>query len=264
MATRKEEDYCKTAFDDYLRHRLGVLDGVWEAEPNGETTAPDFCLRHGGRTYAVEVTTLMTQFQQAAGGRISDQGIWKMTGDLAERAEQEATARGLLRGVYVLTVDGPYDTFPQAKREIQEHLLRFIAETRETDQMEMGLTPFQTSSGQRYFLQKTGTHENLVEITMCGDGGEWDWRVVDELYFLVEDAITSKARKLQGVQVPWVLLLLDRHHGATPKEYVKVRDRLAGDEGKGLPLSRFHSVYIIHGQQQVIPVYLSGNRDRDG
>src|SRR5438552_734997 len=120
MAIRPEEEFCQKAFSDYLHGPQQIHGEVWEPEPNGSKTAPDFHLRHGGLTHAVEVTALMTQYEQAEGGPVSELGIWMTTERLADEVEKQAIEQGLLNGAYVLTLDGPYDFFHASKKEIKE------------------------------------------------------------------------------------------------------------------------------------------------
>jgi hypothetical protein len=255
MATRKEEAVCQEAFDGYLRGQHADHSVAWEPEPNGEKTPPDFHLHFGRHCYAVEVTTLMTQYEQSAGRPISDRGIWKMTEDLAQEVEDQTLQEGSLRGVYVLTVDGPYDNYFVAKREIKQLLLEFIRQTKDQERIERGMKPLQTPAGHRVFLEKWGTQENCVGIIMHGDGSEWDWKVVEELYSLVARAVTEKAHKLRAVPKPKVLLLLDAHHLATERESQEVGARIAGEDEKGVPIREFHSVYLIGLQAKVLPLY---------
>jgi hypothetical protein len=258
MATRVEEQFCQGAFADFLRVEHQIHGAVWEAEPNGEKTVPDFYLHHGGQRYAVEITGLMTQYEQTDGGSVSELGIWKAAERLADEVEREATARGLLRGLYVLTLHGPYDSFKGSRKDIKRTLLDFIENTQDIDQVPMPRRLSLTPSGQYYFLQKVGGQANLVGLVVLGDGEDWGWSVAAELLSLVQDAIVSKADKLRCIPLPWVLLLLDRHYDATAREYANIRDRLSGPEWDSSILQQFHSIYMISGQSQVFPLYPPG------
>ena len=256
MAIRVEEHFCKEAFAEFLRAEYQVHGAVWETEPNGEKTVPDFHLHHVGQTYTVEVTGLMTQYEQARGGSVSELGIWKAGERLADEVEREATAQGLLHGVYVLTLDGPYDLFHRSRKDIKKDLMDFIANTRGVDRVPMPPRPSVTASGQPYFLQKVGSQANLVGLAMLGDGEGWGWSVAAELQSLVQEAIVSKAEKLRSVLPPRVLLLLDCQQVATVREYADVRDRLSGAEWEDSSiLQEFHSIYIINGRSQVFTLY---------
>ena len=92
---------------------------------------------------------------------------------------------------------------------------------------------------------------------MMGDGEGWGWSIVAELASLVQGAVASKAKKLRDILPPWVLLLLDRHHLATAREYAKVRDQLAGESDSSI-LRQFHSVYVVNGRSEVFPLYPRG------
>jgi hypothetical protein len=256
MAIRVEEQFCQKAFTDFLRAEHKVHSAVWEIEPNGEKTVPDFHLHHGSVTYAVEVTGLMAQYDQTEGQPVSELGIWKATERLADEVEREATDQGSLHGIYILTLDGPYEFFHRSRKDIKKALTDFIANTQGIDQVPMPLSPSVTPSGQSYFLHKVGSQENLVGVVMLEDGAGWGWSVTAGLLSMVQGAIVSKAVKLRSISPPWVLLLLDRHHIATARDYADVRNRLSSTEWDSSILQEFHSIYIINGRSQVFPLYL--------
>lgn len=173
MSKRPEEEFCRDVFTEFLRAEHGLQDVLWEHEPNGKATAPDFHLHFGGRTFAIEVTAIMTMYNQTDRAPVSELGIWNATGRLAEQVEREAIATGALRGTYILTVDGPYDEFFKAMKELKRELVEFIVETKALDKVPMTVPPLVTSSGLRYLLEKCGPEENQVGIAMIDDGGAW-------------------------------------------------------------------------------------------
>jgi hypothetical protein len=256
MTVRPEEELCQKAFERYLQAQHGIRDTEWEPEPNGETTVPDFHMHHGGLTYAVEITALMTQSDQAEGEPVSKLGIWKTTERLAGEIEQEAIKQGLLRGGYTLTMTGPYHFFRRSRNELKEVLMDFIARTRDIDEVRWPRVPSVTRSGQHYFLQKESNgRKNFVEISTLGDDGGWSSNIVEELSSLVQDAIASKVEKLRAVPPPRVLLLLDRYYLATDREYADVRDRLLWPGCDYPALHQFQSIYLIHGDNEVFLLY---------
>src|SRR5262249_3986207 len=133
MAMLADEDFSKKAFADYLKSQHGIQSPAWEAEPNGKATVPDFHLHYRSLTYAVEVTALMSQYEQEKGNTISELGIWNSTERLADEVEREAMEKGLLRGAYILTLDGPYNFFNSSRKEIKNLLMDFISSTRCVD-----------------------------------------------------------------------------------------------------------------------------------
>ena len=98
MAMRTDEQFCQEAFGAYLRVRHSVLPDEWVQEPRGQKTPPDFHLYWHGVTFAVEVTGLMSQYEQTEGASISELGVWKTTERLAQEVEREARNAGLLHG----------------------------------------------------------------------------------------------------------------------------------------------------------------------
>ena len=75
MAMRTDEQFCQEAFGAYLRVRHSVLPDEWVQEPRGQKTPPDFHLYWHGVTFAVEVTGLMSQYEQTEGASISELGV---------------------------------------------------------------------------------------------------------------------------------------------------------------------------------------------
>jgi hypothetical protein len=255
MTIREDEKFCQEAFAKYL-HDQYLIQGKWVPKPNGEKKVPDFHMHYGCLTYAVEVTGLMTQYEQSEGRPIPERGILESLDSLANEVEKEANKKGLLRGNYILTLDGPYDSFRISKKEIKKILLDFIAKTQCIDKVPGTMNPLATPSGQTYFLEKAGLHKNvLVGYVFVGDNEGWSSNVEAELSSLIQCAISSKANKLQNISPPWVLLLLDRHHLARAMEYAIIRDHLASPDFDSSTLRKFDSVYIINGHGQVFPLY---------
>jgi hypothetical protein len=253
MTSKEVEEYCRGAFDEYLRDEMGVDETSWRPEPNGKTTPPDYHLSQGGVMYAVEVTALFTQYEQENGESLSDHGLWEVATRLVKEVEQQARSEGRLRGSYMLTLQGPYHNFLQSKKEVKKELFDFISRTREDDTV--ALTPYHLPCGQNFFLWKVGTRVDRVGLGTHADGTEWDWGVVAGLRRRVESAVADKTYKLRGIPAPWVLLLLDTDPFSQEIDYDDLRDELAAP-GKHLDaLSKFHSVYMVHRSGLVFPLY---------
>ncbi|HQU44931.1 MAG TPA: hypothetical protein PK867_19100 [Pirellulales bacterium] len=134
-------------------------------------------------------------------------------------------------------------------KEVKKLLFEFIANTKALDQVPMTVPPLVTSSGLRCLLQKCGPEENQVGIAMMDDGEAWGYAIARQLSDLVQAAIATKSRKLSSSTFPCVLLLLDRHHLGTQREYDVVRDDLAS-LGDASPVNAFHSIYLLNGQRR--------------
>ena len=51
------------------------------------------------------------------------------------------------------------------------------------------------------------------------------------------------------------MLLVDCEFINGQREIVEVTERLAAEAGKGLPLEKFHSIYIIDREERVFPLH---------
>lgn len=260
MSKRPEEEFSEEVFTEFLKAEHGVQDMEWKHEPNGETTSPDFHLRCGGRTFAVEVTAIMTTYEQTGRQPVSDLGIWKATERLAEEVEREAIAAGALRGTYILTIDGPYDEFFKGLKELKKLLFEFVAQTTTLNRVPMTVPPLVTSSGVRYLLEKCGPEGNQVGIAMMDDGEAWGYEIAKQLSNLVRAAVGTKAGKLSPSKFPCVLLLLDRYHLGTEREYELVRNDLA-EPGDASPVNAFHSIYLLDGQRRIFALHPRAGAD---
>lgn len=262
MALRVDEEYGRASFERYLRDRAGLTDATWQPFPYGESKPPDLGLRLGGITYGVEITSLFTQYAQEDGSTLSEQTVWKATERLTDEVERNAAALGILRGGYVLTVDGPYDTFLRSKKQVRKYLMDFIASTRELDETRPEIVFQELSSGQRCAVNKWASQTDWVAAAMHSDGGGWDWSIVNELTLLVEAAVVSKARKLRNVPPPCILLLLDRHHVARLEDYLGVRQAVLPTwAAPGSVAKVFHSIYLIQAAGDVFPLLVGEGLD---
>ena len=253
MPSKPEEEFCKGAFQNHLQDQHGVRDADWVPEPNGATTPPDYRLSYGGKSFSVEITALMPKHDQISSNPVPELGIWKKTESFAAEIQQEAIDSGLLRGTYVLTLVGPYDSFRQSLNQLRQHLKKFIEMTRDSDQVPWEKNPFE-ASGQRYFIQKYCDEGNQIAIATMGNGDKWGWSVEEELRSLAEEAITTKASKLRNVPQPWILLLLDCYHNATAIDCERVGAHLFTTDGNANILRQFHSIYIIDPHRHVFPL----------
>jgi hypothetical protein len=254
VAPRADEEHARLSFDLHLRQVAGITDATWEPFPNGENMPPDFYLRLGDDTFAVEVMSLFTQYGQG-GDSVSEESIWKATERLTDEVEIEAAQAGILHGGYVLTLDGPYDNFFHSKKQLRSLLLKFITDTQGVAATPGALEFVELPSGQRCAVNKYESASDWVAAAIFSDGGDWNWEVVTELRMLLDDAVSKKAWKLRGVPQPWVLLLLDRHHFARSQEYDRVRQALEPGWGTaGSPAQCFRSINIVQANGEVFPM----------
>lgn len=239
---RPEEEFCRKAFQAYLEG-LGHLSLGWTEEPNGPSKPPDYQLDVAGGSYAVEVTTLMSQHPQSAGRPVSDRGIWRAAERMVGKVEARLAASGLLHGLVELRLIEPFDHLIRSLSELETEVERFLRSE------EVSTPTRNTVSGQRFDLRKWGGDEPLVAITTTT--GDWDCRIRSELLVLVKQAVAAKAKKLRGELRARVLLLLDLHLLSNPKLLAHSRFELAQQEDIAEAVAQFQSIFVVRHDRSV-------------
>src|SRR5262252_7294686 len=171
MALRSDEEFTRESFDRYLRAN-GVNGPVWRPHPCGESKPPDAELVLGYITYSVEITSLVTQYEQADGNTVPEVSIWRATTEMTKSVQDDLASAGLLRGSYVLTVDGPYDRFFKSMRLIRKRLVDFIISTKDCSETPRELVFELLPSGARFAINKYASLDDWVAAAMYSDGGD--------------------------------------------------------------------------------------------
>ena len=209
---------------------------------------PDYWLSIGTQRFAVEVTTLVTEYSQAGKTPASEIGIGASIARLCEAIEASAKEAGILRGLYVLCFEPPFDNFFPSKRAIADQAREFIAKTKDSPQT--GFMPCRAPEGQQFLIQKTSAQTCGVGHAMGSSSGGWAGDVEIQVQSLLDQVIAEKAGKLEGVKEPKILLLLDEYFCAD----ATVHERCCKNV-KAAP--SFRAIFLVTEAERVSRIYPS-------
>ena len=228
---RKDEQFARSTFDRHLK-ALGLLNVRWRAGRN----PPDYYIRAGSLSFAVEVTQIMESVDLGT-HRVTERGAQAALSALEAEIEAAAREAGTLNGSYALHLS-PIPNLRAARPSILRRALDYIDRTRnqETADAEV-IAPSIRGRGIR--IQKIQSSTTLVgSITSIG-GAKWRVEVQHELTSLLTTAVDRKVTRLRRVRLPKVLLLVDAY------SYAESTDWATCSAACGL--EAFHTVARTHG-----------------
>jgi hypothetical protein len=238
---RADEEFSKSKFNEFLQQFVATPEITWENGP--ESQAPDYYLHLTGLTYAVEVTILVDEAQQAFIG-------W-LDGFVTE-VEATARDRDLLHGMYAVKFPYWVDRFREIEDEVKRALLDYIGNTRNTTTAPEAVV-FKFSNRQFCSIEKLHSGVNRIGWT-GGYGGKSELEVSMEICRLLEQRVSNKIRLLQGIRHPKILLLYDLYHWATPEAFYACIPRLSS------LLNSFHTVCVVLSNREAFILH-SESRD---
>lgn len=238
---RQDEEFCKHTFHSFLAHFYRSDNLFWEpVSPCQEP--PDYYLRILNQRYAVEVTTVMEppspNHWQAPSAEESR--LYR----LVKRVERQAEQRGHMQGSYVVE-GGPVDNFGTCQRKLRQALLEYIRRTREP--IEAPRVVLHRSRRSEWAIRKYARYRNVIKLVAPkGLGDHWREEVCCRLRERIAERLDTKAKKLQGLSMPVILLLFDQYHYARRSAWTEA--------SSALDLDQFHTVVRISdgGRAQIL------------
>ena len=197
------EAMARDAFRNALQ-RAGVRDTRWRRgrEP------PDYYLRVGGRSYAVEVTRVMEE-HTAAGVPIPTHGVRASLERLSQAIEREALRAGILSGSYGMTL-APVPNLRCVAPQLIAQALRYIGATRLVAHAPRTIL-VALPQGRKIAIQKVGASPNRVAGIMLIGPVKRGPLVQQELIRLLSECLERKRKSLSRVRLPCVLLHVDSY-----------------------------------------------------
>lgn len=200
---RRGEAMARDAFRQALR-AAGVGGMGWRrgAEP------PDYYLRVGGASYAVEVTRVM---ERHAVGSLSlpTHGVRASLEELARAVERAALRAKVLSGSYSMTLS-PVQNLRAMAPPLINGALRYIAETRFVSEAPRAIL-LVLREGRKIAIRKVGPSPDRVDGVIFIGSVKRAHRVHQDLVRLLGESMAKKAARLSHVRLPRVLLLVDSY-----------------------------------------------------
>jgi hypothetical protein len=208
MKQNPEEKRCKAAFDEFLKQKETKTIN-WS--PGDEP--PDFYVHCYGKKFAVEVTSIMSQYTLAK-QPISSIGVHKSLNNLLEDIKRQAKEQNCLHGAYQVRLQ-PIKDFSANKSIIEKRVLSYIERTKckpyETEEM-----IFSPTGDRLCLIKKHHDEQNYIGgIIFDNLGQPWEGIIKEELTGLLNESLGNKVHKLRNIDEPIILLLWDDYHRAT-------------------------------------------------
>ena len=192
---------ARDAFRVSLR-AAGVLDARWRRgrEP------PDYYLRVGLASYAVEVTRIMEK-HAVGGSSHSTRGVRASLEQFSQTVEREALRAGVLSGTYCMTL-APVPNLRGIGPGLVAGAVEYIEATRVlATAPRVVLLPL--AQGRKIAIQKVAASPNHVGAVMLIGPVKRAHVVQDDLRRLIRESLERKRARLSRVRLPRVLLLID-------------------------------------------------------
>jgi hypothetical protein len=230
---RDDEEFAKQRFDDYLHNKISE---AIQWKDGNQNVPPDFYLTIGDEEFVVEVTALTEQIKLSARS-MPIRTLYGWCNDFVAEVKRKALEEGRLRGTYYINIFALHkNRNPQSVRKpLMRKLLELIANTQEEDQV--GSTPVEVDGIKYCSVQKTSRAGDNVFVGFYPGTVNWEIEALKGALQLLNNAVTSKAKRLQSFSQKKILLLL--------AEYPFVSAGVYRDFVHDVDLSQFHTVFIV-------------------
>jgi hypothetical protein len=197
----KGEAMARDAFGAFL-HAAGIPKVRWRRGRE----RPDYYLRIGRASYAVEVTRIMDE-HDVGGFAHSTHGVRASLRQLSQAVEREALRAGTLSGSYVMTL-APVPNLRRVRPELVAGALRYIDATRVVA-VAPSIVLMPLPLGRKIAIQKVAASPNQVGAGMLIGPVKRTHVVQDDLRRLIRESLEGKRVRLCRTRLPRVLLLID-------------------------------------------------------
>jgi hypothetical protein len=233
----KTEVIARNRFESWVRSHQPNAQLVWQFEPNGHTTPPDFLLTFNVRDFAVEVAVIM-RYVQVDGKPRSDHGLFASLSSFLKDIERECLNLGILRGVYLVGSEEAIQEFPRKRSKLRAELVGFIKNT----QFEQTTPPqvLLIEGMKACTVSKLGDKNSYIGLSQSYGG--WKPEVAPEICRVLRDEVDDKCRKLANIPKPHILILVDEFPLASPYVWF---DCLVNY----LPAHGFHTIFVVTEKQ---------------
>lgn len=225
---RRDEEFCKNAYDTFLRLQYQSNDIVWS---DGDEP-PDYYLNLCGVKFAVEVTSVLEK-ATLGNKNIDHLEIDKSIKSFIEDIQKDAIAKGFLNGAYIVRYK-PLMDFGKQKQFISTRIKDYLQRTQN-----VSAAPAEDIVGKGHlgwYIWKV--HSNKSYLTGTTEDAKWEGEAIDALCKLLNKALETKAKKLERISLPKILLLHDRFVWIDANQWRQYAAKLDC-------LDNFHTIFLV-------------------
>lgn len=201
---RRHELTTQQCFDKYLEVNYPGIARNWE-EP--EIDPPDWFLTLGNKRFAVEATSI-TDLINIGHSIVPSPAINFALSDFVDELETRAKERGILSGGYFVAL-APIPNLHEHKEELLSRFLQYIEDTQNDsspEELSLGYIRHNNIS-----ISKFNSERNYIGEAIQFDA-KWEGEAQDELNEYLKHSLDTKKSKLEQINEPIVLLILDAYH----------------------------------------------------
>lgn len=229
---RKDEEFAKRAFLKHLQ-RCGL-----NPKSMKDSERPDYILEVDAHCYAVEVTQVMQTFEFNE-CQFPSRNLNIALERFVQRIQDKARSLGVLSGKYLISLEAISD-FEETTPQIEERCLNYIERTQRDS---MALPEIVLDRDRfRWEIQKLSREGSSVGWADSTGDAMWSDEIRSELTDVLFNRLADKIVKLEHVEAPVILLLVDDYHLADPDDWLNA-----------IPAchrQRFHTVARVHGDYE--------------
>lgn len=236
MSKRKDEEFCKTKFDEFIKKISKAGSIRWE-DVDQKDEPPDYYLYLNDVKYAVEISALIEKID--IGNRILPHFvIISSLRKLVDEVETEARKKRFLKGTYIVKFSQPINNLEKVGNHLFNNLLTHIKATQYKN-TSAEYTVFKQGI-RKCTIEKLNDLDNKI-YKMGPNQAKWGGEIAKEICALLEERLIEKYSLLRGTLDPKILLLYDAYYFAEPKVFKACLNKLSH-------LDFFHTIFITKGE----------------
>ena len=200
---RRHELTTHQCFDMYLKENYPGIERIWE-EP--EIDPPDWFLTLGKNRFAVEATSI-TDLINIGHSIVPSPSVNFALSDFVDELETRAKERGILSGGYCVAL-APIPNLHEHKEDLLSKFLQYIEDTQNISspkELSLGYVRHNNIS-----IRKFNSDQNYIGEVIQFDA-KWEGEAKDALNEYLKNSLDTKKSKLEQINEPIVLLILDAY-----------------------------------------------------
>lgn len=235
------ESICKGIFERHLIERYPSARLRWRRYPNGRYAPPDYRLKIGKLSFAVEITRFKDELD-CNGKRIPLATAEQARIHQVNELERAAISSNILRGTYCIHFLRDWFREPTQclSKSMKKQVFNYLEATRNVETAPTQRLRFDNKS--ICSISKANLHSARIYV-----GFSYAWwanspEIINYVYRAFLHSLTEKASILRrrNIHKPWVLVFESAFAGATVSMYQKNNQTQLKDA-----LKPFHSVFIV-------------------